>query len=486
MKAETTRKKVSASSKAARPSASAKPVVQQPQLFRKVLIANRGEIALRVIRACRELGISTVAVYSTADVNSLHVKLADEAVCIGPPPSKLSYLNIASILTAADITGADAIHPGYGFLSENSDFARLCGECGIVFIGPTPGNIMDMGEKTRARRIAREAGVPLLPGTLEAVSGADEALREAGKIGYPVILKAAAGGGGRGIHVVYNAQQLKSSFERVSAEAGAAFGSSAMYVEKFCEHPRHVEIQVACDKAGNRVFLGERDCTIQRRHQKMLEECPSPVLNEKMRAAMGEAALRLCESVKYENVGTVEFLVDRAQKKADGTLSFYFMEMNTRIQVEHPVTEMVTGIDLIKEQIRVAAGHPLSFKQSDIKIESHAIECRINAEDPERFTPSPGKITALHQPGGFGVRVDSFVYDQYNVVPFYDSMIGKLIVHAPTRADAIAKMRQALDEFVVEGIKTNIAFHKKILASKKFRDSDYDTHFLEEFLPKYE
>ena len=424
-------------------------------LFRKVLIANRGEIALRVIRACRELGIPTVAVYSTADETSLHVKLADEAVCIGPPTSKLSYLNIAAILSAADITGADAIHPGYGFLSENSEFARLCGECKVTFIGPSTANIHAMGEKTRARAIARAAGVPMLPGTTDSVPGVDAALEEAQKIGYPVILKAAAGGGGRGIHVVYNAQQLKSSFDRVSSEAGAAFGNPAMYLEKYCEHPRHVEIQVLCDKYGNRIFLGERDCTIQRRHQKLIE------------------------AVNYENVGTVEFLVD--EKK-----NFYFMEMNTRIQVEHPVTEMVTGIDLIKEQIKSAAGKKLTIKQSDIKIESHAIECRINAEDSERFTPSPGKITALHVPGGFGVRIDSFVYDQYRVVPFYDSMIGKLIVHAPTRLEAIVKMRQALDEYVIEGIKTNINFHKKIMASKKFRDADYDTHFLEEFLPKYE
>jgi acetyl-CoA carboxylase biotin carboxylase subunit len=448
-------------------------------LFRKVLIANRGEIALRVIRACRELGIQTVAVYSTADEHSLHVKLADEAVCIGPPQSKLSYLNIASLLSAADITGADAIHPGYGFLSENPEFARLCGECKITFIGPTTENIRAMGEKTRARAIARAAGVPMLPGTLEAVPGVDAALSEAEKIGYPVILKAAAGGGGRGIYVVYNAQQLKGSFERVSAEAGAAFGNPAMYVEKYCEHPRHVEIQVLCDKHGNRISLGERDCTIQRRHQKMLEECPSPVLDEDLRKRMSDAALKLCEAVNYENVGTVEFLVDENK-------NFYFMEMNTRIQVEHPVTEMVTGVDLIKEQIKAAAGHELKIKQSDIKIQSHAIECRVNAEDPDTFAPSPGKITALHVPGGFGVRIDSFVYDQYKVVPFYDSMVGKLIVHAPTRLDAIAKMRQALDEFVVEGIKTNIPFHKKILASKKFRDSDYYTHFLEEFLPKYE
>ena len=448
-------------------------------MFRKVLIANRGEIALRVIRACRELGISTVAVYSTADVHSLHVKLADEAVCIGPPQSKLSYLNIAAILTAADITEADAIHPGYGFLSENAEFARLCGECKITFIGPTTANIRAMGEKTNARAIAKAAGVPMLPGTTSAVPGMEAALEEAQKIGYPVILKAAAGGGGRGIHVVYNAQQLKASFDRASAEAGAAFGNPAMYVEKYCEHPRHVEIQVLCDKFGNRISLGERDCTIQRRHQKMLEEAPSPISDVGLRTKMGEAALQLCKEVSYENVGTVEFLVDENKQ-------FYFMEMNTRIQVEHPVTEMVTGIDLIKEQIKAAAGEKLKLKQSDVKIQSHSIECRINAEDPERFVPSPGKITALHVPGGYGVRIESFVYDQYKVVPFYDSMIAKLIVHAPTRLDAIAKMRQALDEFVVEGIKTNIAFHKKILASKKFREADYDTHFLEEFLPKYE
>jgi acetyl-CoA carboxylase biotin carboxylase subunit len=451
----------------------------KPALFRKVLIANRGEIALRVIRACREMGISTVAVYSTADEHSLHVKLADEAVCIGPPQSKLSYLNPASLLSAADITGADAIHPGYGFLSENAEFARLCQECNVTFIGPTVENIKAMGEKTRARAIAKEAGVPLLPGTVSAVANMEVALTEAEKIGYPVILKAAAGGGGRGIHVVYNSQQLRGSFDRASSEAGAAFGNPAMYVEKYCEHPRHVEIQVLCDKMGNRIALGERDCTIQRRHQKMIEEAPSTMLDEKLRAEMGAAALKLCASVSYENVGTVEFLVDEHK-------NFYFMEMNTRIQVEHPVTEMVTGFDLIKEQIKSAAGFPLKIKQSDVKITSHSIECRINAEDPDTFAPSPGKITALHVPGGLGVRIESFVYDQYKVVPFYDSMIAKLIVHAPTRLEAIAKMRQALDEFVVEGIKTNIPFHKKILASKKFRDADYDTHFLEEFLPKYE
>jgi acetyl-CoA carboxylase biotin carboxylase subunit len=349
----------------------------------------------------------------------------------------------------------------------------------VAFIGPTSENIQAMGEKTGARAVARKAGVPMLPGTVEAVPSADQALQEAERIGYPVILKAAYGGGGRGIHVVYNSQQLTASFEKASSEAAAAFGNGAMYIEKFCERPRHVEIQVACDRFGNRVYLGERDCTIQRRHQKLIEECPSPVMKPELRQAMGEAALRLCEEVKYENVGTVEFLVDE-------NLNFYFMEMNTRIQVEHPVTEMVTGFDLIQEQIRIAAGQRLRFSQKDVKIQSHAIECRVNAEDPIRFTPSPGLITAWHLPGGFGVRVDSFVYSHYKVVPFYDSMIAKLIVHAPSRKEAIAKMRQALDEFVVDGIKTNIPFHRKIFADNRFIEADYDTHFLEEFQPKYE
>lgn len=448
--------------------------------FRKILIANRGEIALRVIRACKELGISTVAVYSKADEHSLHVKLADEAVCIGPAHAKQSYLSIPNVITAADITDSDAIHPGYGFLSENSEFARAVKECGITFIGPTVENIQSMGNKSEARKIARAAGVPMLPGTLEPVPSIESALKEAQKIGYPVILKAVAGGGGRGIYVVYTAAQLKSSFARVSEEAKAAFGNGAMYLEKYCEHPRHVEIQVACDSHGNRVFLGERDCTIQRRHQKLVEECPSPVVSPELRKKMGEAALKLCEAVNYQNVGTVEFLLDTA----DG--QFYFMEMNTRIQVEHPVTEMVTGIDLIKEMIRIAAGRTLSFTQKDVKIQSHAIEVRINAEDPERFIPSPGKITGLHFPGGFGIRMDSFIYDEYSVLPFYDSLIAKLIAHAPTRKEAIAKLRQALDEFKIEGIKTNIAFHRQIMESKKFAENDYDTHFLEEFLPKYE
>ncbi len=453
--------------------------MKKSQPIRKILIANRGEIALRVIRACKQLGISTVAVYSTADEKSLHVKLADEAVCIGPPQSKQSYLNIAAVLSAADITEADAIHPGYGFLSENAEFARLCRECKITFIGPTPENIEAMGEKTRARKYAKEAGVPMLPGTIDPVADVDEAVSEAERIGYPVILKAAAGGGGRGIHIVRSSAQIRENFDRMCSEAGAAFGNPSMYVEKFCENPRHVEIQVLCDKYGNRLFLGERDCTIQRRHQKLIEEAPSPVVTPELREEMGRAAIALCNLVNYESVGTVEFLVDSNRQ-------FYFMEMNTRIQVEHPVTEMVTGVDLIQEQIRVAAGEKLTLKQSDIRIESHSIECRINAEDPRTFAPSPGLITALHVPGGFGVRNDSFIYDQYRVVPFYDSMIGKLIVHAESRAAAILKMRQALDEYIVEGIKTNISMHKKILASRQFAEADYDTHFLEEFLAKSE
>ncbi|MCC7440058.1 MAG: acetyl-CoA carboxylase biotin carboxylase subunit [Bdellovibrionales bacterium] len=449
------------------------------ELFKKVLIANRGEIALRVIRACRELGISTVAVYSKADESSLHVKLADEAVCVGPPQARLSYLNAPALLSAADITGADAIHPGYGFLSENAEFARLCKECKVTFIGPTPANIDSMGDKAEARSIAKQAGVPLLPGTLEPVPDVNACASEAAKIGYPVILKAVSGGGGRGIHVVRNEEQLRGSFDRLSEEAKAAFGDPGMYVEKYCESPRHVEIQVLCDKFGNRLALGERDCTVQRRHQKIIEEAPSPIADEDLRKRMSEAALKLCKAVDYENAGTVEFLVDSDRQ-------FYFMEMNTRIQVEHPVTEMVTGVDLIKAQIRIAAGEKLKLTAKDIQIKSHAIEARINAEDPVRFRPCPGKITALHVPGGFGVRIESFVYDQYTVVPFYDSMLGKLIVHAPTRAEAISKMRQALDEFIVEGIQTNIPFLKKVFAHPRFQEGDFDTHFLEEFMLKNE
>ncbi len=443
--------------------------------FKKILIANRGEIALRIIRACRELDIKTVAVYSTADESSLHVKLADEAICIGPPSPKLSYLNMMSILSAAEVTGVEAIHPGYGFLSENAEFARLVRDCKLTFIGPTPENIEAMGEKTRARAKAREAGVPMLPGTLSAVAGVEEAVDAAVKIGFPVILKAAAGGGGRGIFIIRSEKDLQDSFHRCSEEARNAFGDGSLYVEKFCEFPRHVEIQVACDRHGNRVYLGERDCSIQRRHQKLIEEAPSPVLTAEVRKEMGEAAIALCKNVAYESVGTVEFLVDQDRK-------FYFMEMNTRIQVEHPVTEMITGVDLIKEQIRIAAGHPLGFRQEDIVLRGHAFEVRINAEDPDTFRPSPGKITALHVPGGYGVRVDSFIYDEYKVVPFYDSLLAKLIVHGRDRDEAVAKMRQALDEFVVKGVKTTIPIHRRIFASQQFVDSDYTTRFIEEFL----
>jgi len=382
-----------------------------------------------------------------------------------------------SILSAAEVTGVEAIHPGYGFLSENAEFARLVRECKITFIGPTPENIEAMGEKTRARAKAREAGVPMLPGTLSAVADVAEAIDAAKKITYPVILKAAAGGGGRGIFIIRSEKDLQDSFGRCSEEARNAFGDGSLYVEKYCESPRHVEIQVACDRYGNRVFLGERDCSIQRRHQKLIEEAPSPIITPEIRESMGKASLDLCAHVGYESVGTVEFLVD---EKRD----FYFMEMNTRIQVEHPVTEMITGVDLIKEQIRIAAGSKLSFTQKDIVLRGHAFEVRINAEDPETFHPCPGKITALHVPGGFGVRVDSFVYDEYKVVPFYDSLLAKLIVYGKDREEAIAKMRQALDEFVVKGVKTTLPIHRQIFASKVFAESKYTTRFIEEFLQK--
>ncbi len=443
-------------------------------MFKKVLIANRGEIAVRVIRACKELGISTVAVYSKADEHSLHVKMADESVCIGPHQAKLSYLNIASIMSAADVTGVDAIHPGYGFLSENAGFARVCEQCSIIFIGPGADQIAAMGDKVAARRAAEKAGIPMLPGT-GLLATVEEALSEAERIGYPVMLKATAGGGGRGIQVIYHPAQLKTSYERVRTEAAAAFGNGACYLEKFCEHPRHVEIQVVCDAHGNMLHLGERDCTVQRRHQKLIEEAPSPIVDADLRERMGQAALRLCREVGYVNVGTVEFLVDENK-------NFYFMEMNTRIQVEHPVTEFITGIDLVQLQLRIANGERLPYAQKDIQFRGHAIECRINAEDPVRLLPSPGLITAYHPPGGFGVRVDSFAYQQYKVPPFYDSMIGKLICWAENREQAIQKASNALDEFVIAGIHTNISFQRKILLHERFRSNRYDTHFLEQFM----
>lgn len=441
-------------------------------MFHKVLIANRGEIAVRIIRACKELGIKTVAVYSQADVHSLHVKLADESVCIGPAPSALSYLNINAIISAAELTDSEAIHPGYGFLSENPKFAEVCENCGITFIGPTAESMRIMGDKISARQAVIKQGVPILPGTKEGVHSVEEAVKVAKEIGFPVIIKATAGGGGRGMKIVHSQAALPNAFATARAEAQSGFGNPEVYIERYCEKPRHVEIQILGDKHGNVIHLGERDCSIQRRHQKLIEEAPSTVVTPEIRKAMGEAAVRAAAAVGYNSAGTVEFLVDKQN-------NFYFMEMNTRIQVEHPVTEMVTGVDLVREQIRSAAGIPLRFKQEDIQIRGHAIECRINAEDPFKFTPCPGKITAYHPPGGFGVRVDSFVYDQYTVVPNYDSLIGKLIVHADTRDEAIKRMARALDEFRIEGIKTTIFFHKRIMAHKDFIDGDIDTSFLE-------
>ncbi|MFO7982079.1 MAG: acetyl-CoA carboxylase biotin carboxylase subunit [Desulfuromonadales bacterium] len=444
-------------------------------MFHKILIANRGEIALRIIRACKEMGIKTVAVHSDVDSESLHVKVADESICIGPASSAKSYLNIRAIMSAAELTDAEAIHPGYGFLSENAEFAKICADCGLTFIGPTPENIRLMGDKIVARQTVTEAGVPILPGTKEGVADVDKARDIAEEIGYPIIIKATAGGGGKGMKIVHSPASLASAFSTARAEAEASFGNPDVYIEKFCEEPRHVEIQILADKKGNVIHLGERDCSIQRRHQKLIEEAPCPVLSEDVRQKMGECAVAAAKAVGYSSVGTIEFLLDKKNE-------FFFMEMNTRVQVEHPVTEMVTGVDIIKEQIRSAAGIELRYKQEDIKMNGHAIECRINAEDPQKFSPSPGKIDGYHQPGGLGVRVDSFIYDQYTVLPHYDSMIGKLIVHAETREDAIRRMSRALDEYIIEGIKTTIPFHQKIMNNKDFIDGNFDTGFLEKIV----
>ena len=443
-------------------------------MFNKILIANRGEIALRIIRTCKELGIKTVAVYSEADRYSLHVRFADEAVCIGPGPSKESYLNIPRIIAAAEITNAEAIHPGYGFLAENAMFAEICESSGIKFIGPTPDAIEAMGDKALAKETMRKAGVPVIPGSDGVVETLEQAREIANEIGYPIMLKAAAGGGGKGMRMVRNNEELENAWQTARAEAEAAFGNPAVYIEKFIEKPRHIEIQILADEHGNVIHLGERDCSIQRRHQKLIEESPSPIVTPELREAMGQAAVKGAKSVKYRNAGTIEFLVDK-----DG--NFYFMEMNTRIQVEHPVTEMVYGIDIVREQIRIASGEKLGIKQKQIKPNGHAIECRINAEDPfNGFRPSPGKITALHFPGGFGVRVDSHIYQEYVVPPYYDSMIAKLIVHAKNRDEAIARMLRALDEFVIEGVHTTIPFHIKILNSPQFRSGvDYDTKYID-------
>ncbi|MFH0990531.1 MAG: acetyl-CoA carboxylase biotin carboxylase subunit [bacterium] len=442
-------------------------------LMKKVLIANRGEIAIRIIRACRELGIQTVAVHSEADRYSLHVKFADEAVCIGPPASKESYLNIPRLIAAAEITNADAIHPGYGFLAENANFAEICHASGITFIGPKPAAITAMGDKALAKETMRKAGVPVIPGSDGVIAEVKEAEHIAHEIGFPVILKATAGGGGRGMRIVREAAELENAFRTASHEAETAFANPSLYIEKYIEEPRHVEIQIMGDSHGNVIHFGERDCSIQRRHQKLLEESPSPALSPQLREAMGLAAVKGARSVHYLGAGTIEFLLDKNK-------NFYFMEMNTRIQVEHPVTEEVMGIDLLKMQIHVAAGERLRKIQP--KPQWHAIECRINAEDPEKdFRPSPGKITSLHFPGGFGVRVDSHVYAGYEIPPYYDSLIAKLIVKEKTRAEAIEKMYHALDEFIIEGVKTTIPFHQKLMRNERFRSGDFDTKFIETF-----
>jgi acetyl-CoA carboxylase biotin carboxylase subunit len=442
-------------------------------MFKKILIANRGEIALRVIRTAREMGIKTVAVYSTADRESLHVRFADEAVCIGPPPSKDSYLNMPRIIAAAEITNADAIHPGYGFLSENAKFSKLCQQHGIKFIGATPEQIEAMGDKATAKATMKIAGVPCIPGSEGLVADLSVAKKEAKKIGYPVILKATAGGGGKGMRLVWKEEEFDEAFEKASQEAGAAFGNPGMYMEKYIEEPRHIEIQIAGDQYGTFCHMSERDCSIQRRHQKLVEETPSPFMTKQLRKKMGEAAIKAAASVKYEGVGTVEFLVDKHR-------NFYFMEMNTRIQVEHTITEEVIDYDLIREQIKIAAGVPISGLNYEPT--RHSIQCRINAEDPfNNFRPTPGKITTYHAPGGHGVRVDTHAYAGYTIPPNYDSMIGKLIVSAQTREEAITKMERALSEYVIEGVSTTIPFHQQLFQNEKFREGDFNTKFLETF-----
>jgi acetyl-CoA carboxylase biotin carboxylase subunit len=447
-------------------------------MFKKILVANRGEIALRVIRACKELGIATVAVYTEADQDSLHVRYADESVCIGKGPSKGSYLHIPAILSAAEITDAEAIHPGYGFLSENAHFAEVCRDCKIAFIGPSPETIRLMGDKIQAKHTAKSAGVPLVPGSDGPISNEKEALEVAGKAGYPVIIKASAGGGGRGMRIAHTAASLSNAFNTASQEALAAFGNGEVYLEKYVEEPRHVEIQILADSHGNVIHLGERDCSVQRRHQKLVEESPSPVLTQEIREAMGKAAIACAKACNYVNAGTVEFIFDKHNK-------FYFMEMNTRIQVEHPVTEGVTGVDLIKEQICIAAGEPIRdmYLKHPMQLRGHCIEVRINAENPDKdFMPSPGKITVYHAPGGPGVRVDSHAYQEYVIPPYYDSMIGKLIVHAPTRPEAIERMRRALEEYVIEGVHTTIPFLRKVMAHPKFQSGHITTAFVEQMM----
>jgi len=448
-----------------------------PRKFKKILIANRGEIACRIIWTCKEMGIKTVAVHSDVDRDSLHVRFADEAACIGPAPSAQSYLNIPAIISAAEIFNVDAIHPGYGFLAESAQFAEICEACNIKFIGPSASVIRLMGDKIEARRAMNEAGLPVLPGSSEAISSEEEGLKLAREIGYPVIVKASAGGGGRGMRIVRTEQELGQALKTASTEAAAAFKDGSVYIERYVEQPRHIEIQVLGDEYGECIHLGERECSIQRRHQKLMEEAPSPVLTKELRQRMGDAAVSACKKLGYSSSGTVEFLLDASGE-------FYFMEMNTRIQVEHPVTEMVTLADIVRNQIRIAEGEPLGYTQDDLLIVGHAIECRINAENPETFAPSPGVITAFNLPGGPGVRVDTFVYSGYRVSPFYDSLIAKVIVHARTRDLAIARMKRALEAMVIEGIKTTIPLHLKIMDDPRFRAGDISTNFMEYFLAR--
>ncbi|MBL7232477.1 acetyl-CoA carboxylase biotin carboxylase subunit [Komagataeibacter oboediens] len=445
-------------------------------MFSKILIANRGEIALRILRACRELGIRTVAVHSTADTDAMYVRLADEAVCIGPPASRDSYLNVAAILSAATITGADAIHPGYGFLSENADFAETVEAHGITFIGPTAEHIRMMGDKITAKTTMKALGVPLVPGSDGALENLEQAREVAARVGYPVLIKAAAGGGGRGMKVAPTEADLEEAWSVARTEARAAFGNDEVYLEKYLDKPRHIELQIMADTHGNVVHYGERDCSLQRRHQKLLEEAGSPALTAKQRDEIGMIATSALTKLGYRNAGTLEFLYQDGQ--------FCFIEMNTRLQVEHPVTEMVCDVDLVREQIRIAAGEPLGYSQPDITFSGHAIECRINAEDPQTFMPTPGTITVYHPPGGLGVRIDSALYAGYRVPPYYDSMIAKLIVRAPTRLEAIERMRRALDEFVIEGVKTVIPLHRRILEDPQFRKGDYTIHWLENFVAR--
>ena len=444
-------------------------------MYKKVLIANRGEIALRVIRACHELNIKTVAVYSTADELSLHVKFADEAVCIGPPASSESYLNIPRIIAACEITGADAIHPGYGFLSESANFSKICAENDFVFLGPTPDIIDAMGNKAQAKITMKAAGVPVVPGGEGILDGPEDAKIKADEMGYPVMLKASAGGGGKGMRLVKKSEDVIPSFKSASQESLTSFGNGDMYIEKFIQNPRHIEVQILGDSHGNAIHLGERECSIQRRHQKLIEEAPSPAVDDDLRKKMGEAAVKGTKAVNYIGVGTIEFLLDKNK-------NFYFMEMNTRIQVEHPITEMVTGADLIKQQIRMHAGEKFPEYLYDFKLRGHSIECRINAENPDmNFAPSPLPITSYHMPGGKGVRVDSHAYAGYEIPSQYDSLIGKMIVHSPNREEAINRMERALEETIIEGPKTTIPFHQEIMKNKKFRSGDFDTSFLESF-----